>query len=50
MEKLKFLIVKLIQSWVASKYTAQQTKAMTKKNIIKKHYTGQEKESLKKAY
>ena len=32
----KFLIFKVIKSWVASKYTAPQTKAVKKNDTIKK--------------
>ena len=35
-KKIKNDFFKVIKSWVASKYTAQQTKA-AKKNTIKKH-------------
>ena len=38
-EKYKFLIFKVIKSWVVSKYTAQQTfKQQRKRDTIKKHY------------
>ena len=36
-KKYKFKILKVIQSWVASKYTAQQTSGQEKKIIYKKH-------------
>ena len=36
-KKYKFLIFKVIKSWVANKYTAQQTLAVKKKDTIKKH-------------